>query len=86
MSLVTQPLAMVALLFPAGANARVPVLLIASNANGERTIDQVYRDRIGRTASLWYLPDTGHTRGLSAHPTPYAARVDAFLTTALAGR
>ena len=62
---------------------RVPVLLIASNASGERAIDQIYRDRIGRTASLWYLADTGHTGGLSAHPAQYAAHVDAFLTGAL---
>ena len=66
--------------------ARVPVLLIASNPSGERTIDQIYRDRIGRNASLWYLPDTGHTAGLSSHPAQYAARVDAFLASALRGR
>lgn len=68
---------------------RVPVLLIASNASGERTIDQIdeiYRDRIGRTASLWYLPDTWHTHGLNAHPAQYAARVIAFLADALRGR
>ncbi len=62
---------------------RVPVLLIASSASGERAIDQIYRDRIGRSASLWYLPDTGHTGGLSAHPAQYAAHVDAFLAGAL---
>ena len=65
---------------------RVPVLLIASNASGERAIDQIYRDRIGRTASLWYLPDAGHTAGLSAHPAQYAARIDAFLAGALRER
>jgi pimeloyl-ACP methyl ester carboxylesterase len=65
---------------------RVPVLLIASNAHGEQAIDLIYTGRMGRTASLWYLPDAGHTRGLSTHPTQYAARVDAFLATALAGR
>jgi hypothetical protein len=64
----------------------VPVLLIASNASGERAIDQIYRDRIARNATLWYLPDTGHTAGLSAHPAQYSTRVDAFLANALSGR
>jgi hypothetical protein len=64
----------------------VPVLLIASNARGERAIDQIYRDRVGRRASLWYLPDTRHTRGLSEHPAQYGARVDAFLARALRER
>lgn len=66
--------------------ARVPVLLIASNAGGERTIDQIYRERIGRKASLWYLPDAGHTAGLSAHPAQYTQRVTAFFAQALRGR
>jgi uncharacterized protein len=61
----------------------VPVLLIASSASGERAIDQVYRERIGPRASLWYLPDARHTDGLSAHPAQYTARVDAFLAEAL---
>jgi hypothetical protein len=65
------------------ARIRVPVLLIASNASGERAIDQIYRERIGHDASSWYLPDTGHTAGLSAHPALYAAHVDAFLASAL---
>jgi hypothetical protein len=65
---------------------RVPVMLIASNASGERAIDAIYRERIGRHASLWYLPDTGHTGGLSAHPAQYTARIDAFLADALHGR
>jgi hypothetical protein len=43
---------------------RVPVLLIASNAPSERAIDNVYRQRIGPNAALWYLPDIGHISGL----------------------
>jgi pimeloyl-ACP methyl ester carboxylesterase len=62
---------------------RVPVLLIASNASGERAIDAAYRARIGARASLWYLSDAKHTAGLSAHPRAYAARVLAFLAAAL---
>lgn len=63
----------------------VPVLLIASNASGEHAIDQVYRERIGPRASLWYLPHTGHNGGLNAQPAQYTARVDAFLADALGG-
>ena len=58
---------------------RVPVLLIASNDAGERQIDEVYRDRIGAGAALWYVPDAGHTKALATHPAAYAARVTAFL-------
>lgn len=64
----------------------VPVLLIASNESGERATDQAYRDRIGPNASLWYLPDAPHTKGLTTHPVEYAARVEAFLARALDGR
>jgi pimeloyl-ACP methyl ester carboxylesterase len=64
----------------------VPVLLIASGASNERAIDDVYRQRIGSNAALWYLPDATHTRGLATHPQAYAARVNAFLNAALAQR
>lgn len=68
------------------ARIRVPVLLISSNAIGEHTIDQIYRDRIGQSATLWYIPDTSHTGGLGKHPQEYAAHVDTFLAVALQGR
>jgi hypothetical protein len=61
----------------------VPVLLIASNATGEHAIDQIYRDRIGHNATLWYLPHAGHTDGLRAYPVQYKAHVSAFLALAL---
>ena len=64
----------------------VPVLLIASNRSGERAIDQAYRARIGPKASLWYIPDAGHTNGLRTHPVEYAGRVQTFLAAALPGR
>jgi pimeloyl-ACP methyl ester carboxylesterase len=64
----------------------VPVLLIASNAADERAIDNIYRQRIGSGATLWYLPDTSHTNGLATHPRAYPARVSRFLNTALAQR
>jgi uncharacterized protein len=65
-------------------NIRVPVLLIASNNIwGELADDQVYRDRIGKTATLWYVPDAGHTEALNMHPQDYTVRVTTFLKAAL---
>jgi pimeloyl-ACP methyl ester carboxylesterase len=64
----------------------VPVLLIASNESGEHAIDRAYRARIGPNASLWYLPDAGHTNGLRTHPAAYAAHVQTFLASALRRR
>jgi uncharacterized protein len=63
-----------------------PVLLIASKARDELAIDRVFRDRIGRSASLWYVSDAGHTKALTTHPAAYRARVTSFLATALPGR
>jgi alpha-beta hydrolase superfamily lysophospholipase len=61
----------------------IPVLLIASNASSERTIDAAYRARIGSDATLWYVPDAGHTNALQQHPQAYTARVLTFLKTAI---
>lgn len=58
---------------------RSPVLLIASSATGELTLDRTYRDRIGRNAALWSVPDAAHTKALERHPAAYARRVAAFL-------
>ena len=63
---------------------QAPVLLIASNAPDEHALDVVYEDRMGAIARLWYLPDTGHTLGLSTHPTAYQHRVTDFLRATLA--
>jgi uncharacterized protein len=57
----------------------VPVLLIASNAEGELAIDRVYRERIGPGGQLWHVPDAGHTDALQVLPSSYAARVTSFL-------
>ncbi len=65
---------------------RVPVLLIASSADGERTLDEVFRGRIGERAALWYVPDAGHTGALEERPDAYAARVAAFPRRGDAGR
>jgi pimeloyl-ACP methyl ester carboxylesterase len=61
----------------------VPVLLIASNADGELAIDRVYRERIGPTGELWHVPDAGHTKALETHRSEYAARITAFLEQGL---
>ena len=61
----------------------VPVLLVASNAEGEFAIDQVYRRRIGPDGQLWHVPDAGHTEALKIHPAPYATRVTSFLEQSL---
>jgi fermentation-respiration switch protein FrsA (DUF1100 family) len=63
-----------------------PVLLIASSARDERTIDQAFRERIGRNATLWYIGDAQHTKALTVHPAAYRARVTSFLAGALRGR
>jgi pimeloyl-ACP methyl ester carboxylesterase len=59
------------------------VLLIASNRRGEQRIDRVYRERIGRNATLWYVSDAAHTAALTVRPAEYRARVLAFLDAAL---
>lgn len=61
----------------------LPVLLIASNASNEATIDRLYARRIGRTAALWSVPDAGHTEALRKHPREYAVHVLRFLDAAL---
>jgi hypothetical protein len=62
---------------------RVPVLLIASNRGGERTIDDALRRGIGRRAQLWYVGDAGHTQALERHPRRYTDRIGAFLDAAI---
>ena len=60
-----------------------PVLLIASNAPHERELDETFRSRIGPGATVWSVPDAGHTKALDEHPREYAARVGSFLEAAL---
>ena len=60
-----------------------PVLLIASSARHEIDVNRVYRDKIGTSASLWELPGTTHTKGLSSYPRAYEKRVVDFLDDAL---
>jgi len=60
-----------------------PVMLIASNAPDERRIDQRFRRVIGTSASMWYVPDAGHTQAFEVHRAAYRARVLGFLGRAL---
>jgi dienelactone hydrolase len=60
-----------------------PVMLIASNAPDERWIDERFRRLIGASASVWYVPDAGHTQAFDVHRTAYRARVLGFLGRAL---
>jgi hypothetical protein len=62
---------------------RVPVLLIASNRAGERTIDDAFRRRIGPRAQLWYVGDARHTQALERHARLYEARIGALLDAAV---
>ncbi len=62
---------------------RVPVFLIATTQPDELAHDTAYRDAIGPNATLWYIPDAGHTQGLATHPVEYADRVTAFLAASL---
>ena len=64
----------------------IPVLLIASNAASEHTIDSAYRARIGPSAALWYVPDATHTNAIRTHPHAYATRVLSFLASAIPSR
>jgi uncharacterized protein len=59
-----------------------PVLLIASNADGELDINREFARRIGPQAQLWHV-DADHTEGLDRHPGAYARRLRAFLASAL---
>ena len=68
------------------ARIQIPVLLIASNAANEHTIDSAYRALIGPRATLWYVPDATHTNAFGEHPHAYATRVLTFLTGAIPSR
>ncbi len=68
------------------ARAHIPVLLIASGAANEHTIDSAYRALIGPMATLWYVPDAGHTNAFGEHPQTYTTRVLTFLGGAIPSR
>ena len=61
-----------------------PVLLIRGmQGNGDESLNRVYRDSGGPTATLWELERAGHTGGISAAPAEYERRVVGFFERAL---
>jgi hypothetical protein len=61
-----------------------PVLLITGGrGNQDEELNAVYRDAGGRSASLWRIPDAGHTGGISAASRAYERRVVGFFDRAL---
>jgi hypothetical protein len=61
-----------------------PVLLIRGmQGNPDESLNRVYRDAGGSTATLWEIDRAGHTAGLSAAPAEYERRVAAFFDRAL---
>ncbi len=64
-----------------------PVLLIrARDGNVDEILNEVYADRIGRSATLWTLERAGHTGALAAQPAAYERRVIGFFARTLATR
>ncbi len=72
---------------------RVPVLFISANPAIDQCLtcppheleqSQLYRERIGANADLWYVADVSHAQALSEHPQEYSTRVTTFLETAIA--
>jgi hypothetical protein len=60
-----------------------PVLLIrAADGNPDEALNEVYADRIGRSAQLWTVHG-GHTGALAADPGGYERRVADFFDRAL---
>jgi len=61
-----------------------PVLLIwAPNGGNRETMNPLYRQLIGPSASLWAIDDVEHIKGLQTHPEEYERRVVAFFDHAL---
>jgi hypothetical protein len=61
-----------------------PVLLIrGTQGNGDETLNRVYRDAGGPTATLWEIQGAGHTGGISAAPAEYERRIIGFFDRAL---
>jgi hypothetical protein len=64
-----------------------PVLLIRGmDGNPDEALNRAYRDAGGPTATLWEIPNAGHTGGISAAPTEYERRLIGFFDRALRAR
>jgi alpha/beta superfamily hydrolase len=62
---------------------RAPTMLIAAGHGQEARFGRIYAARSQGRASLWRVPDAGHTRALRVHPRAYDRRVSAFFDHAL---
>jgi hypothetical protein len=64
-----------------------PVFLIPGlEGNGDESLNRVYRDAGGPTATLWEIPRAGHTDGITAARAEYERRVIGFFDGALRPR
>jgi hypothetical protein len=64
-----------------------PVLLIRGmQGNPDESLNRVYRDAGGPTATLWEIHRAAHTGGIAAEPAEYERRVVDFLDHALQPR
>lgn len=64
------------------ANTRF-MLIAAGSRTSELEFDQYYAGLAGERATLWIVPNAGHTQGLSLYPDEYASRVTAFFSGVL---
>jgi hypothetical protein len=65
-----------------------PVLLVYAEQGGnagEEHLSPLYAEAAGDSATVWAVPDAGHTDALAAHPGEYEDRVVTFLDGALLG-
>jgi len=61
-----------------------PTLLIwAPNGGNRETMNPLYQQLIGPSASVWAIDDAQHMQGLQAHPAEYERRVIGFFDHAL---
>jgi dienelactone hydrolase len=65
------------------AELRAPTLLIAAGRDQEGRFGRIYARRSRGRATLWQVPDAGHTRALRTRPRAYEARVTGFFDRAL---
>ncbi len=59
------------------------MLLIARPQGDGEELNTVYAAADGATATLWQIPESGHTGGLAARPRQYDERVITFVDRAL---
>ncbi|MBN1967095.1 MAG: hypothetical protein JW910_20745, partial [Anaerolineae bacterium] len=63
----------------------VPLLLIAAgNEEFEAAYSELFAERLGARASVWVVPDAGHTQGFTLARAEYEPRLFDFFAAALA--